>query len=139
MHQSTIIECQNELLTIPEGVDACPSNTTHRPRLDSSGEFQVPLIRGDHGIGLLEVGVGWDHSILQTKDRLDEACDTSSTLDMADVTFHGTDDKRTIGRVVFGEDIGDSTGLISRLVSKRIVCLCYRSTRWSVPSHFTAV
>lgn len=60
--------------------------------------LDVPLLKRDGVIGLLEIEIWRDHAVLENKDSLDEASEAASTLQMADIGLDRPDKDGVVGR-----------------------------------------
>ena len=100
---------------VAEGVDARASwSITGWPVHRLGRHLDLPVLEVDVRVRIVEVHVGWDLGPVQGHGSLDQAGQTGSSFEMADVGLDGTNDQRLLARL--GEEGTD------RLRLARITC-----------------
>ena len=81
------IRTANPKGTDPSPTRAIPRGPIHESRVDVEGAVGKINLR----VGLLEMQTGGDLPVLQSEDGFDQAGDTGSGIQVADVGFHRAD------------------------------------------------
>jgi hypothetical protein len=71
--------------TISEAVHRAPAELRVRPRHQSGGDLNLPLIERYTAIRVLEVNIGKDGILLEHEDAFDDASEAGSTFEVANL------------------------------------------------------